>query len=52
MNWSIAVSACLGLDLAAQILFVPGPGSDLIQMMAIKRYIDHFGLPEAILFQK
>jgi hypothetical protein len=30
--------------------FEPGPGSGLIQMIAIKRYLEHFGLSRTILF--
>jgi hypothetical protein len=30
----------------------PGRGSGLVQMISIKRYIEHFGLSRAILFSQ
>jgi hypothetical protein len=40
----------LGPGLVAQILFGSGPGSGEVQMIAIKRRIEHFGLSWTILF--
>jgi hypothetical protein len=41
-----------GPDLVAQIMFGSAPGSGLVQMIAIRRYIKHFGLSQAIIFSK
>jgi hypothetical protein len=41
-----------GPSLVAQIMFGSGPGSGLVQMTAIKRYIEHFGLYLTILFSQ
>jgi hypothetical protein len=38
------------MGLVAQIMFGSGPSSGLVQMIGIKRYIEHFGLSRAILF--
>jgi hypothetical protein len=39
----------MALGLVAQIMFESGPGLGLVQMIAIIRYIKHFGLSWAIL---
>jgi hypothetical protein len=40
----------LGSGLVAQIMFGSGPGLGLVQIIAIKRFIEHFGLSPAISF--
>jgi hypothetical protein len=42
------LEACKGPGLASQIMFGSKPGSGFVQIMAIKRYIKHFGLYPAI----
>jgi hypothetical protein len=38
---------CKGLDGPG-----PGPGSGQVQMLAVKRYVEHFGPSRAVLFSK
>jgi hypothetical protein len=50
-HWGpIEVCTGPGLDLVAQTMFRSGPGSGIVLMIAIKRYIEHFGLSRANLF--
>jgi hypothetical protein len=42
----------LGLSLVVQIMFRPGLGLGLVQMIVIKCHIEHFGLSWAILLKK
>jgi hypothetical protein len=42
----------LGLDLVAQIMFGSGPGLGPVQIIAIKRCIEHFGLSLPILLSQ
>jgi hypothetical protein len=41
-----------GPGLVAQIMFESGPGSGLVIIIAIKHYIEYFGLSRAILFSQ
>jgi hypothetical protein len=41
-----------GPGLVAQIMFGYGPGSGLFQVIVLKRYIEHFGLSQAIIFSQ
>jgi hypothetical protein len=44
------VEVCTGPGLGAQTIFGSKPGSVLVQMPAVKRHIEHFGLSRAIIF--
>jgi hypothetical protein len=54
----LALEVCMGPDFAlgpglvAQIMFGCGPGSDLVPMIAIKRYFEHFGISWSIIFSQ
>jgi hypothetical protein len=46
---SVCVRGLHGPGLVVHIMFGSGPGSGLLQMIAIKSYIEHFGLSRAII---
>jgi hypothetical protein len=58
MERELAVVVCTGLalgpglGLVAQMMFGSRPSSGLVQMIAIKSYIQHFGLSRVIIFSQ